>query len=100
MKQRSPALVIVLTLITFGIYGLVWTVSTKEELNSSGAEIPTAWLLIVPIANIFWLWKYAQGVETVTKQSAPTAFLLMFLLGPWFGIGYAIMQSNYNKHAA
>ncbi len=56
MQQRSPFLVFLLSLITFGIYGIVWYVKTKNEMNARGAQIPTAWLLIIPIVNIYWLW--------------------------------------------
>lgn len=96
MTKRSVAAVIILTLITFGIYGLVWMVKTKGELVKCGAEIPTAWLLIVPIASIYWMWKFAGGVEHVTrgKQSQVMAFVLMFVLGL---IGMAIIQSELNK---
>lgn len=96
MKERNPAAVFLLSLITFGIYGLVWEVKTKNELNSLGAEIPTAWLLIVPVVNIYWLWKYSEGVQKATdgKTSNVLAFILMFLLGI---IGMAILQNEYNK---
>lgn len=99
MKTRSPIGVLLLTLITFGIYGLVWYVKTKEEMKLKGAEIPSAWLLIVPIANFIWLWKYAKGVEKVTgdAKSAGGTFCLLLLLGP---IGMAIIQSAFNKISA
>jgi len=88
-------MVFFVSLITFGIYGLVWYVKTKNEMNAKGAQIPTAWLLIIPIANIYWLWKYSQGVEFVTKKetSAAVAFILIFLLSV---IGMAIIQSRFN----
>jgi hypothetical protein len=88
-------MVFFLSLITFGIYGLVWYVKTKNEMNAKGAQIPTAWLIIIPIANIYWLWKYSEGVESVTSKemSAGLAFVLIFLLGV---IGMAIVQSKFN----
>jgi len=46
MEHRSPIMVFFVSLITFGIYGLVWYVKTKNEMNAKGAQIPTAWLLI------------------------------------------------------
>jgi hypothetical protein len=96
MKQRKPAAVFFLSLITFGIYALVWHVKTKNELNRLGANIPTAWLLIVPLANLYWIWCYAQGVEQVTKGqiSAVLALILLLLLSI---VGIAILQSEYNK---
>ena len=100
MKHRSPAAVLLLPIITFGIHSLYWIVSTKTEINELVAEkVPTAWLLIVPIANFYFLWKYAAGASAVTKgaQSQGLIFVLMLLLGP---IGYAIVQSYYNKVTA
>jgi len=96
MQNRNPFLVFLLPIITFGIYGIVWYVSTKREMNAKGAQIPTAWLLIIPIVNIYWLFKYAQGVEAVTKGDMSTgpAFVLLLLLG---SIGMAIMQSKFNS---
>jgi len=99
MQQRSPFLVFLLSLITFGIYGIVWYVNTKNEMNARGAQIPTAWLLIIPIVNIYWVWKYSEGVELVTNKDMSTAvaFILLFLLGI---IGMAIIQSKFNSIAA
>ena len=98
MTQRSPIAVFFLPAITFGIYALVWLVKTKNEMNSQGAEIPTAWLLLVPIVSIWWLWKFAEGVGKVTRgdTSGGLAFVLLALLG---NIGMAVIQSSLNKRA-
>ena len=98
MTKRSPLAVFVLSIITLGIYALYWLVRTKTELNSSGASIPTAWYLIVPLANIWWYWKFSQGVEEVTHKgmSAGVAFLMLWLLSI---IGSAIIQSTLNEVA-
>lgn len=99
MTKRSPVGVVLLTLITCGIYGIVWYVKTKEEMNRLGASIPTAWLLIIPLVNIYWVWKYAEGVQLVTKgaQSAVTIFLLLLFCGI---IGMPLAQSAFNSIAA
>ena len=98
MKLRSPAAPLLLPFITFGIYSLVWAVKTKNEMNSvngSDKRIPTAWLLIVPIGDIVWLWKYSVGVENFTRGGLGrhAAFWILFLLG---AIGTAIVQSSLN----
>ena len=95
MKIRNPVAVFFLPIITFGIYAIYWYVKTKEELKAKGANIPTAWLLIVPIVNLYWLWLYAQGVEKATNSAftAPVAFILLLLLG---SIGMAIVQNKFN----
>jgi len=99
MQKRSPFLVFFLSCITFGIYSLVWFVKTKNEMNAKGAEIPTAWLLIIPIANYICWWKFCQGVELVTNKGMTTsaAFLWVFFLEV---IGMAVIQSQLNKVAA
>jgi len=68
-------------------------------MNTKGATIPTAWLVILPFINFYWLWKFCEGVEQVTNKgmNAAVSFLLVFFLGL---IGMAIIQSELNKVAA
>lgn len=98
MTERSPILVFLLPVITLGIYGLIWLVKTKDEMNEQGAGIPTAWLLIVPVVQLWWMWKYAEGVGKVTRgeTSSGLAFIMLLLLG---NIGMAVIQSGFNKRA-
>jgi len=98
MQHRDPIMVFLLSIITFGIYALFWAVTTKEQMNAKGAQIPTAWLIIIPIVNLWWLWKFCEGVELVTNKGmgAAVAFLLILLLGM---IGAAIIQNELNKVA-
>jgi hypothetical protein len=99
MKHRSPAAVLLLPIVTFGIYSLYWLVATKNDINKvASPQVPTAWLLIVPIANFVFLWKYAVGAEQATKGAASqgATFALLLLLGP---IGGAVVQSWYNNVA-
>ena len=85
-------------IITFGIYALVWCVKTKGEINSLGADIPTSWLIIVPIANLFWVYKYCEGFAVYVKKDDNTIlwFILYILLSI---IMPAIVQSELNKLA-
>jgi len=91
-------MVIVLAYVTLGIYAIVWYVKTKREMNTQGGEIPTAWLLIIPLVNYYWLWKFSKGVEKVTKEdiSAWAVFLLLVFISY---IGIALTQSFLNKVA-
>lgn len=98
MTKRSVISVLLLTMVTFGIYGIYWMVKTKSEMVQLGAEIPTAWLMILPIVSIYWMWKFSCGVEHVTQGSMGRVgtFLLMILLG---GIGMLIVQHELNQAA-
>ena len=100
MIKRSPIAVLLLPMVTFGIYSWYWLIKTKGELNAANKEephIPTAWIWLIPfVGGIWWQWKYAEGVEKRTggKCSQVMAFVLMFLLGV---IGEAILQDFFNK---
>ncbi|MBM3296802.1 MAG: DUF4234 domain-containing protein [Candidatus Aminicenantes bacterium] len=98
ITRRDVLVVYILSIVTFGIYFIVWMVKTKTEMNSLGAQIPTAWLLIVPIANIYWLYKYAEAFSTQVKKDNNTVmwFLLFWFIGI---IMPAIVQSELNKLA-
>jgi len=98
MTNRSPGITLLLVLVTFGIYGIVWYVQSKEEMVARGADIPTAWLFIVPLANFYWIWKWSEGVQHVTKGelSAANTFLLMVFCGI---VGVPVVQSAFNKVA-
>ncbi len=94
-KYRNIVLVYVLTIITLGLYFLYWLVSTKNEINALGADIPTAWLLIIPIANLYWIFRYCEGFSNyVRKDDSPILWFLVFAIA---GIVMpAIVQSELN----
>ena len=98
LKKRNIVAVYLLSIITLGIYAIYWLVQTKKEMNSLGAKIPTAWLLIIPIANLYWMWKYCEGFAIYVKKDNNTIlwFLLYFFVGI---IMPAIIQSELNKLA-
>lgn len=97
LTQRALWKMVVLMIITCGFYLLYWLIVTKQELNVAGAQVPTAFLIIIPFANIYFLYKFAQAFCTlVLKKSELTVayFLLITLLPP---IGALIYQSHINE---
>ena len=98
IQKRDIVVVYLLTIITFGIYGIYWSVKTKEEIKSLGADIPTAWLLIIPIANIYWLYKYSDGYAAkVKKDNNGILWFIVFWFIPI--VMPALVQSDLNKIA-
>ena len=99
MTKKSPFTVLLLSCITCGIYQIVWMVKAKGEMTARGADIPTSWLMLVPIANMLYTWKWCQGVEHVTKgaQSAVTTLILLFFLGP---VAPMMIQGKFNEVTA
>jgi len=99
IKERNIIVVYLLGIITFGIYFLYWFAKTKDEINNNfGANIPTAILVIIPIANIYWMYRYAKAFsENVKKDNNTILWALLFII---VGIiAPAIVQSELNKHA-
>jgi len=98
VKKRNIILLYVLWIFTFGIYAIYWLVPTKKEMNEQGAKIPTAWLIIIPIVNIYWGYKYCEGFAVNIKKDNNT--ILWFVLYLVIGIIIpGIVQSELNKLA-
>jgi hypothetical protein len=96
VTKRNPVAVLLLALVTLGIYAIIWIARSRGEMVARGAAIPTTWLIIVPIANLIYYWKWSKGVEHVTGGTANgvVVFILMLFLGP---VGYIYAQSQFNK---
>lgn len=99
MKNRSPVIVLLLSIVTLGIYALVWHVQTKNEMNEQyNAGIPTAWILLVPfVGGLYWMWKWSEGAEKATGQSGIVVFLLMMMIPI---VGIPVMVSKFNATSA
>ena len=98
IRPRNPVVCILLCIVTFGLYGIYWAVKTKDEINSLGARIPTAWLMIVPIVNLYFIYKYAEGFAIYVKKDNNTIlwFLLYIVIAP---VAAILVQLELNKLA-
>jgi hypothetical protein len=109
IKQRSVAMVIILTLITCGIYGLYWMYAITEELshatndpNFSGAKALIFLLLTCGIYVFFWYYVVGQKIAEMQRQhnmlikdnGVLYIVLAIFVLGI---ISDAIIQAEMNK---
>lgn len=95
--QRDLITIFIYTILTLGFYLIYWTVVTKDEFNKNGAHIPTAWLIIIPFANLYFCYKLAQAfaVQVLNNKSLTLPyFLLIPFLNP---IGVLIYQAHMNK---
>ncbi len=80
IKKRNIFLIYILSILTLGIYFIYWLVSTKNEINKSEAKIPTAWLLILPIINLYWLYKYCNGFAKLKKSNITISLFLLSII--------------------
>jgi bacteriorhodopsin len=88
--------VYVFGILTFGIYFFYFWISTKNDMNKLGAKIPTGFLLIIPIANLYWIYKYTEALgKHVKKDNNGIMYFIVFLLLPI--IIPAIAQNGINN---
>lgn len=95
MTPNSGFKVLALSVVTCGLYTMFWFYNTGEEMKAKyQADIPS--FLMFFVFSPFWIWKWAQGVEKVTKggTSAVMAFIYVSCL---FGIGPMLIQNKFNE---
>jgi hypothetical protein len=98
VKERSLLAIYLLGFFTFGLYFLYWDVSTKVEINELGGDIPTAFLIIIPIANLYWLYRYCEDfAKYVKKDDNAILYFVLFVFLPI--IMPIIVQDELNKLA-
>ena len=109
VSERSIGLAIILSLVTFGLYGIYWIYALTNEVGQLSGD-PTftggkAVLLGIVTCGIYTLfWYYQLGGQIAKAQErkgqTPKDDGLFFLLLGIFGFGIvsmAIAQSNVNK---
>lgn len=112
ISQRSVPLYIILSLVTCGIFQLVWMAMIADDLNqASGAtgdsNGPMVVLLDIVTCNIFgiyWGYKAGQKISIIQTKNGgtvnsdnPLLFCLLMMFIPI--VSLAIMQSELNKVA-
>lgn len=96
IQERSLLGIYLLGFFTFGLYFLYWDVSTKVEINELGGDIPTAFLIIIPIANLYWLYRYCEDFSKyVKKDDNAILYFLLFVFLPI--IMPIIVQDELNR---
>lgn len=114
-KIRHPLGVVGLTLITLGIYYIVWYFKVNKEMAALGqargsveaGDNPgksllamTLGILIIvpPFLSLFGTWKRLNASERLTGlptgMAAGLGFVISLFVGP---VGTYILQSNLNK---
>ena len=107
VKKRNPFFVILATIFTLFIYGLYWFYSTRKELDFlvpkrfSPYSLLTPILctlgLLIPIVNLYILWKYSEDLEiATTKAHSKVEYFVSWLVFP---VALYLAQTELNKLA-
>ncbi|MBN1898724.1 MAG: DUF4234 domain-containing protein [Spirochaetes bacterium] len=107
-KVRSPAFVIILAIITCGIYYLIWIYNVAKELKlflnkedlNPGLDLLLC--IVCPPFAIYWVYKYGQLIDEALEkvklkpEDNATLYLVLAIFG-FIVVDMAIMQSSLNK---
>lgn len=80
VRPRSPATCAVLGAVTGGLFCFYWFFVTARELNEEGASVPSGWWMFVPVVNLWWFWRWCEGVGVYTRDYLSAATALVYLL--------------------
>src|SRR6202521_2458755 len=106
-KNRNPFAVIFFSIITLGIYWLVWVYKVNNEIRQHEQMVHvspgvTVLAQFVPIANIISDYNLAtriQRMEIADQSNNQIAPVVTIILLFFFGIGYVFqVQSHLNAH--
>ena len=111
IKERNVAVCILLSIVTCGIYGIVWFISLTDDVRFisgdkrlSGGMAFLLSLVTCGIYTHFWAYQMGKALsQTRTKTGKPfTDNSVLYLVLNIFGLGivnYCLMQSEVNEYA-
>lgn len=103
---------IVLSIVTCGIYGIVWFVGMANDVNTvtgrngmSGGMVFLLTLVTCGIYGIIWAYQAGEALDNLraANGSASGSQGILYCLLTLFGLGivaYALMQNELNGYAA
>ena len=110
IQKKDIAICIILSIVTCGIYGIIWFVSLTDDVRiaSEDQTLPsggTAFLLTLVTCGIYgfyWAYRMGQAVNTArTKRglAANDSNSILYLILQLFGLGivtYCLIQNELN----
>ena len=103
MKKRNIILVLVLSLVTFGIYAVYWNCAFQNELKKETGE-GFGWLghllmCLVTFGIYSLYWQYAAGkrLAKLGAENYSILYLILSLVGVGGIINPLLMQNQANN---
>lgn len=103
---RSIVMCVILTIVTFGIYSIVWMCRLNRDINemSGDSNAPGGFLLVLfvfltlGIYHLYWLYKMGEKCERITSLNSHSNIIYLILGLVGLGIvSYALMQDTINR---
>lgn len=112
VKNRNIVMCIILSIITCGIYGIIWMINMANDLNTVSKEQDTSGgmvfvfsLITCGIYGLFWIYKAGRKLDiAATTHGYPAKnqsvlFLILSIVGLGI-IPYCLIQNELNSYAA
>ena len=102
VKRRNMLFQFVVYFLTFGLYSLYWYYVTLGEMtNLKGKRVDALlWtiLMIIPIANLFAMWKHSAAADLAFDRQYPAILLwvLWIFVSP---VVWIVLQIELNRVA-
>ena len=111
MKKRDIAICVILSIVTCGIYSIIWfynitndvvKLNNGKEYNTSGGKAILFTLITCGIYMIYWYYKVGKSiyVTQVDRGIAATDNSVLYLLLGVFGLGIVstcLVQNEINN---
>jgi len=108
-KERGVVQLILLSIVTCGIYFIYWQFTVTEEVNAylgenetSGGKVVLFSIITCGIYALYWIYKMGKRVaacqeKASIKSSDDSVILLVLAIFGLSIVSAAIIQSNLNK---
>lgn len=114
ISARNALTCIILSIVTCGIYGIIWYIGLVDDLNKasqsqneqSGVTVFLLTLLTCGIYGFIWAYKAGEKVNMVKQlngERADSNISIIYLVLNLFGLGivtYYLIQTELNKVAS
>lgn len=114
LKQKNIVTCIILTIVTCGIYGIIWFINIVDDLNTASGDVNgqsgvVVFLLSLVTCNIYglyWAYKAGEKVSIIRQRnglSADSNNGILYLILNFLGLGivtYALIQNELNNVAS
>lgn len=112
IKERNLVTSIILTIVTCGIYGIIWfigltddakTVSEDQTMQGGGIAFLLT-LITCGIYGIYWAYKMGKAINEarikrgLAEDDKSVLYLILQILGLGI-VNYALMQNDLNEMA-
>lgn len=108
IKNRSIPMCVILSIVTFGIYGIYWFIMLTDETNAlapknattSGGKAFLLTLVTLGIYGIYWNYKLGAKVDEMkgTDSNMAIFYLIISLVG-FSIVNSCLAQNELNQRA-